>query len=297
MSILLNRRTRVLVQGITGKIGQAQTRWMKEYGTNIVAGVTPGRGGVSVEGVPVFDSVRAAVTATGAEASVFFVPARAVKDTLFETLEAGIRLVVVVTEHVPVHDTMEMRAEAKKSGAMLLGPTTPGILTVGEAKMGIIPGNLFPPAGGSVGVVSRSGTLAYEVGGILAKAGTVPNTVVGMGADPVVLTDLADILRLFAADPETAFVTIVGEVGGVQEEMAAEYIAREFPKPVIAYIAGRNTPEGKRMGHAGAIVQRGMGSVAGKVAALERAGAHIAHTPAEVGELARRLACSSGSSR
>jgi succinyl-CoA synthetase alpha subunit len=290
MSILLNKSTRVLVQGITGKIGQAQTKWMKEYGTNIVAGVTPGRGGASVEGVPVFDSVAEAVKATGAEASVFFVPAPSVKDTVFETLEAGIRLVVVVTEHVPVHDAMEMRAEARKRGATLLGPTTPGILTVGEAKMGIIPGNLFPKVGGRAGVISRSGTLAYEVGGILAKAGTTPSTVVGMGADPVVLTDLADILKLFAADPGTDFVTIVGEVGGIQEEMAAEYIVQEFRKPVIAYIAGRNTPEGKRMGHAGAIVQRGMGSVASKVAALENAGAHIAKLPSEIGEIARHLA-------
>jgi succinyl-CoA synthetase alpha subunit len=289
MSILLNKSTRVLVQGITGKIGQAQTKWMKEYGTNIVAGVTPGRGGAAVEGVPVFDSVADAVRETGAEASVFFVPARSVKDTVFETLEAGIRLVVVVTEHVPVHDTMEMRAEAKKTGATLLGPTTPGILTVGEAKMGIIPANLFPKAGGRAGVISRSGTLAYEVGGILAKAGTAPSTVVGMGADPVVLTDLADLLRFFAADPGTDFVTIVGEVGGIQEELAADYIATDFKKPVIAYIAGRNTPEGKRMGHAGAIVQRGMGSVGSKVAALEKAGAHIAATPAEIGTLAQRL--------
>jgi len=289
MSILLSKRTRVLVQGITGRIGQAQTKWMLEYGTRIVAGVTPGRGGATVEGVPVFDSVAEAVKDTGAEASVFFVPARSVKDTVFETLEAGIRLIVVVTEHVPVHDTMEMRAEATRVGATLLGPTTPGILTVGEAKMGIIPGNLFPKTSGPAGVISRSGTLAYEVGGILAKAGIAPSTVVGMGADPVVLTDLSELLRLFAEDPETRLVTIVGEVGGIQEEMAAEYIAKGYPKPVIAYIAGRNTPEGKRMGHAGAIVQRGMGGVESKVSALERAGGHIARTPAEIGSIARRL--------
>ncbi len=289
MSILLNKHTLVLVQGITGKIGQAQTKWMLEYGTRIVAGVTPGRGGARVEGVPVFDSVAEAVRETGAEASVLFVPARGVKDTVFETLEAGIGLVVVVTEHVPVHDTMEMRAEAKKVDAILLGPTTPGILTVGEAKMGIIPGNLFPMQGGRAGVISRSGTLAYEVGGILAKAGTAPSTVVGMGADPIVLTDLSELLRLFGEDPRTDFVTIVGEVGGIQEELAAEYIAGGYPKPVIAYIAGRNTPEGKRMGHAGAIVQRGMGSVASKTKALEKAGALIAATPAEIGELAKQF--------
>ncbi len=289
MSILLNRDTRVLVQGITGKIGRAQTKWMLEYGTRIVAGVTPGKGGETVEGVPVFDSVLEAVRETGAEASVFFVPARGVKNTVLETLEAGINLVVVVTEHVPVHDTMEMKAEATRVGATLLGPTTPGILTVGEAKMGIIPGNLFPKTAGRAGVISRSGTLAYEVGGILAKVGLAPSTVVGMGADPVVLTGLADLLRLFAADPLTDFVTIVGEVGGIQEELAAEYIATGFKKPVIAYVAGRHTPEGKRMGHAGAIVQRGMGSVASKVSALEKSGALIATTPAEIGTIAKSL--------
>jgi succinyl-CoA synthetase alpha subunit len=289
MSILLSKNTRVLVQGITGRIGRIQTKWMLEYGTRIVSGVTPGKGGETVEGVPVFDSVLEAVRDTGAEASVFFVPARSVKDTVYETLEAGIRLIVVVTEHVPVHDTMEMKAEARRLGATLLGPTTPGILTVGEAKMGIIPGNLFPKAGGPAGVISRSGTLAYEVGGILAKAGIAPSNVVGMGADPVVLTDLPELLRLFGEDPQTDLVTIVGEVGGVQEEMAAEYIASGFKKPVIAYVAGRKTPEGKRMGHAGAIVQRGMGSVESKVAALERAGALIARTPAEIGPLAYHL--------
>jgi succinyl-CoA synthetase alpha subunit len=289
MSILLNRETRVLVQGITGRIGRAQTKWMLEYGTRIVAGVTPGKGGESVEGVPVFDSVQDAAKATGAEASVFFVPARGVKDTVFETLEAGIRLIVVVTEHVPVHDAMEMKAEARKVGATLLGPTTPGILTVGEAKMGIIPGNLFPKVAGRTGVISRSGTLSYEVGGILAKVGLAPSTVVGMGADPVVLTDLPDLLRLFAADPQTDLVAIVGEVGGVQEELAAEYIAKEFRKPVIAYVAGRFTPEGKRMGHAGAIVQRGMGSVESKLKALTKAGVHIARTPAAIGEIAKNL--------
>jgi succinyl-CoA synthetase alpha subunit len=289
MSILLTRDTRVLVQGITGRIGRIQTRWMVEYGTRIVAGVTPGKGGETVEGVPVFDSVLEAVRDTGAEASVFFVPARSVKDTVYETLEAGIRLIVVVTEYVPVHDTMEMKVEARRLGATLLGPTTPGILTVGEAKMGIIPGNLFPKTGGPAGVISRSGTLSYEVGGILAKAGIAPSTVVGMGADPVVLTDLPELLRLFGRDPETELVTIVGEVGGVQEEMAAEYIASGFKKPVIAYVAGRNTPEGKKMGHAGAIVQRGMGSVESKVTALERAGVLIASTPADIGPLALSL--------
>jgi succinyl-CoA synthetase alpha subunit len=262
---------------------------MLEYGTRIVAGVTPGKGGETVEGVPVFDSVLDAVRATGAEASVFFVPARVVvvKDAVFETLEAGIHLIVVVTEHVPVHDTMEIKAMARRAGATVIGPTTPGILTVGEAKMGIIPGNLFPKTGGPVGVISRSGTLAYEVGGILARAGLAPSTVVGMGADPVVLTDLLHLLQLFEDDPKTQLVTIVGEVGGVQEEMAAQHIAAGFGKPVIAYVAGRAAPEGKRMGHAGAIIERGRGSVESKVAALQQAGAVVAGTPRELGTIAR----------
>jgi succinyl-CoA synthetase alpha subunit len=289
MSILLNRDTRVLIQGITGRIGRIQTKWMLEYGTRIVSGVTFGKGGETVEGVLVFDSVLEAVRDMGVEVLVFFVLVWFVKDTVYETLKTNIHLIVIVTKHIPIHDTMKMKAEARRLGATLLGPTTPGILTVGEAKMGIIPGNLFPKVGGPAGVISRSGTLAYEVGGILAQAGIAPSTVVGMGADPVVLTDLPELLRLFGEDPQTDLVTIVGEVGGVQEEMAAECIASGFKKPVIAYVAGRKTPEGKRMGHAGAIVQRGMGSVESKIAALERAGAIIARTPAEIGLIAHRL--------
>ena len=288
MSILLSKRTRVLVQGITGRIGQAQTKWMLEYGTRIVAGVTPGRGGATVEGVPVFDSVAEAVKDTGAEASVFFVPARSVKDTVFETLEAGIRLIVVVTEHVPVHDTMEMRAEATRVGATLLGPTTPGILTVGEAKMGIMPGNMFKP--GRVGLISRSGTLSYEVSINLATGGFGQSTVVGIGADPVVFTNLPELLKLYEKDPDTDLVVIVGEVGGVQEENAAQFIDRWMTKPVVAYIAGLTAPEGKKMGHAGAIVhgELGKGTPQGKVVALKEVGVDVARYPADVVELVRR---------
>lgn len=280
MSILLNKNTRVLVQGITGKIGRAQAYWMKQYGTNIVAGVTPGRAGEEVEGVPVFDSVADAVKAKGAEASVFFIPARTVRDTLYETIEAGIKLIVVVTEHIPVHDTIEMKAYAKKMGVNVIGPTTPGLLTPGEAKMGIMPGNMF--SRGPVGVISRSGTLAYEVGGDLMAVGIGQSTIVGMGADPVVFMDLPDILQLFEDDPETKGVAIVGEVGGVQEEMAAEFIGKKMTKPVVAYIAGTNAPEGKKMGHAGAIIEGGMGSAESKVAAFEKVGVKIAETPAEI---------------
>ncbi len=284
MSILLNRGTRVLVQGITGKIGSVQTHWMKEYGTNIVAGVTPGKGGAEVEGVPVFDSVQEAVQATGAEASVFFVPASGVLDAFFETVAAGVGLIVVVPEHVPVHDVMRMRALAEGNGVFALGPTTPGILTPGEAKMGIMPASLFTP--GRIGIISRSGTLAYELAGILSQAGYGQSTVVGMGADPVSLTTLTRLLELFERDPDTDSVVVVGEVGGAQEETAAEYIASTMTKPVAAYIAGRFAPEGKRMGHAGAIVRGGAGTYAGKCSALAEAGARVLETPVDVVEWA-----------
>ena len=287
MSILLSRHTRVLVQGITGRIGSVQTSWMKEYGTNIVAGVTPGKGGGEVAGVPVFDSVANAVRETGAEASVFFVQASFVLDAFFETVEAGIRLIVVVPEHVPVHDVMRMRARVEERGVFALGPTTPGILTPGEAKMGIMPGSLFTP--GRIGVISRSGTLAYEVAGILSAAGFGQSTVVGMGADPVSLTTLPDILRLFRDDPGTDAVVIVGEVGGAQEEKAAEFIAAGMTKPVAAYIAGRSVPEGKRMGHAGAIVRGSAGTAKSKCEALAAAGVRILDSPAEVADWAKTL--------
>ncbi len=283
MSILLSKDTRVLVQGITGNIGSTQTKWMLEYGTNIVAGVTPGRGGREVEGVPVFDSVAEAVAERQAEASVFFVPAPFVKDTLFETVDAGIRFIVVVTEHVPVHDVMEMKAYAKQHGAPVLGPTTPGILVPGEAKMGIMPGVMF--SRGPVGVIARSGTLSYELGGDLKEVEIGQSTIVGMGADPVVFTDLPDLLKLFQEDDETQAIVIVGEVGGVQEEMGAAFIQEQVTKPVFAYIAGRNSPEGKRMGHAGAIIQRGMGTAQSKLEAFRRVGVPVADTPAQIADL------------
>jgi len=283
MSILLSRKTRVLVQGITGKIGSAQTRWMLSYGTHVVAGVTPGKGGGSIEGVPVFDSVEGAVKETGAEASVFFVPAPFVLDAFIETVDAGINLIVVVPEHVPVHDVMKMKAYAQKHadrGLFALGPTTPGVLTPGEAKMGIMPASLFQP--GRIGIISRSGTLSYEMAGILSSAGFGESTVVGNGADPVTLATLTQILKRFEADKDTDGVVIVGEVGGVQEEAAAAYISEEMKKPVAAYIAGKFAPEGKRMGHAGAIIRGSQGTYDSKFRALKAAGAGMLNTPVEV---------------
>ncbi|MFP4037013.1 MAG: succinate--CoA ligase subunit alpha [Desulfobacteraceae bacterium] len=284
MSVLLNEETRVIVQGITGRIGSIQTKWMLAYHTNVVGGVTPGKGGETVEGLPVFDSVEEAVRETGANASVFFVPAAFTMDAFFETVDAGVELIVVVPEHVPVHDVMRMRAYAGERGAFALGPTTPGILVPGVGKMGIMPAAMFAP--GRVGVISRSGTLSYEFAGILSEGSVGQSTVVGMGADPVVLTNLPEILRLFEEDEDTDAVIIVGEVGGEQEEKAAEYINDCMKKPVAAYIAGKFSPPGKRMGHAGAIVRGSSGTVEAKHAALNAAGAAILESPIEVAEWA-----------
>jgi len=286
MSILLNRETRVLVQGITGRIGRVQTKWMVEYGTNVVAGVTPGRGGEEVEGIPVYNTVDEAVRERGAQASVFFVPAAATKDAALQTLKAGIQLIVVVTEYIPVHDTMAIREYAKDLNVWLIGPTTPGIITPGEAKMGIMPANMFNP--GRIGVISRSGTLSYEISVNLATAGLGQSTVVGLGADPVVLTNLPELLELFEKDPDTDAVVIVGEVGGTQEQNAAQYIDRWMTKPVIAYIAGQDAPEGKRMGHAGAIIQGGTDTPQSKMTALRQVGVEVARFPAQVVELVQK---------
>jgi succinyl-CoA synthetase alpha subunit len=280
MSILINDSTRVLVQGITGKIGSVQTKWMLQYGTKIVGGITPGKGGTSIEGVPVFDSVEEAVAETGANASVFFVPAAFVLDAFYETIEAGIKLIVVIPEHIPVQDVMKMRAYAADKNIHAFGPTTPGILVPGKGKMGIMPGSLFSP--GRIGIISRSGTLSYEFAGILSEKGMGQSAVVGMGADPVILTNLPDILKLFEDDDATDAVIIVGEVGGIQEEKAAEYISGKMKKPVAAYIAGRLTPQGKRMGHAGAIVRGSAGTVDSKFKALQESGATILKSPIDV---------------
>lgn len=286
MSILMNDSTRVIVQGITGRIGSVQAHWMLQYGTKVVGGVTPGKGGTLVEGLPVFNSVHEAVEQTGANASVFFVPAAFVLDAFMETVDAGVKLIVIVPEHIPVRDVMKMRNYALEKGVFALGPTTPGILVPGVGKMGIMPASMFAP--GRVGVISRSGTLSYEFAGILSENKVGQSTVVGMGADPVVLRNLVDILELFEEDPETDAVIVVGEVGGEQEEKAAGFIARRMTKPVAAYIAGRYSPQGKRMGHAGAIVRGTSGTVAGKQEALRAAGATVLESPIHVAEWARK---------
>jgi len=286
MSILLNKDTKAMVQGITGRTGRVQTMWMLEYGTNIVAGCTPGKGGQEVEGVPVYNTVAECVEEQGAEASLFFVPPPAFKQAAYETIDAGVKLIVVVTEHLPVHDVMEIKEYAADKDVQLIGPTTPGIITVGEAKMGIMPGNMFNP--GRIGIISRSGTLSYETSINLAKGGYGQSTVVGIGADPVVFTNLPELLKMYEEDKDTDIVVIVGEVGGIQEEKAAEYIDRWMTKPVVAYIAGLNTPEGKKMGHAGAIIQGdGKGTPQSKIAALREVGVDIAKYPAGIVDLVK----------
>ena len=287
MSILADGDTRVLVQGITGRIGSIQTGLMLSQGTKIMAGVTPGRGGSETHDVPVYDSVEEALVSHEIDASILFVPAPFAEDSCLEAIDAEIPLIVLITEHVPVHATMRIRARARENGVTVIGPTTPGVISPGRTKIGIMPISMFCP--GHIGVISRSGTLTYEIAGGLCEVGLGQSTAVGMGADPVVCTDLVDLLRRFETDDETDAVVVVGEVGGTQEERAARFLAREMTKPVIAYIAGRSVPPGKRMGHAGAIVQRGMGSAESKMRALREAGAQVAEHPGEVADLVQEV--------
>ena len=285
MAILVDADSRICVQGITGRIGQVQARYMQQAGTRIVSGVTPGKGGQEIEDVPVYDSVGQAQAENPADVSVLFVPPPAAEGAATEAIEAGIQLVVLITEGVPVHATMRLRARARAAGARLLGPTTPGIIAPERTKIGIMPAQLF--SRGPVGVISRSGTLSYEMGGLLSSAGIGQSAVVGMGADPVVGTDITELLDLFAADPETRVIVLIGEVGGSQEERAARHIATAIDKPVVAYIAGRSVPSGVRMGHAGAIVQGSSGSAEEKIQAFADAGVRTAAHPAEVVDLVR----------
>ena len=283
MTVLVARDTRVVVQGITGHQGTVHTRQMKLFGTQVVAGVTPGKAGSEVEGVPVFDSVRDAVERTLANAACIFVPAPFAKDALIEAVDAGIRLATVVTEHIPFHDMLVMYHYAKAKGTRIIGPNCPGIASPGKSKVGIIPNVVFRP--GRVGVISRSGTLTYEIVNGITEHGLGESTCIGLGGDPVVGTSFVDALPLFEADPETDLLVLVGEIGGTAEEDGAEYIRHHFTKPVVAYIAGRSAPPGKRMGHAGAIITRGRGTAESKLAALEAAGAKVARFPYEIPDL------------
>ncbi len=286
MSILVNKDTRLVVQGITGREGLFHTKQMLAYGTKIVAGVTPGKGGEWVEDkVPVFDTVKAAVDSTGANCSILYVPAKLAPDALMEAADAGIPFVVCITEGVAVQDMMKVRAYLDLKGVRLLGPNCPGLLTPGEAKVGIIPGHISKP--GDVGIVSRSGTLTYEVMYALLQDGRGTSTCVGIGGDPVKGLNYLDVLQMFQDDPQTQQVVMIGEIGGNDEEKAAEFIARRMSKPVVSFIAGQTAPPGKRMGHAGAIIEGGTGTAADKIAALEGAGVRVAKHPEEIPDLLR----------
>jgi succinyl-CoA synthetase alpha subunit len=285
MSIFVDKKTRLLVQGITGNEGLFHAREMLEYGTKVVAGVTPGKGGEWVLGdkVPVFDSCRAAVDATGANVTVIFVPSRGAPDAMFEAADAGIPLIVCITEGVPVQDMMRVREYLDQKHVRLLGPNCPGLLTPGETKVGIIPNDIAIP--GNVGVVSRSGTLTYEVLYALKQNNMGVTTCVGIGGDPINGTNFIDCLDLFEADPRTELVVMIGEIGGTDEEKAAQFIAANMTKPVVSFIAGQTAPPGKRMGHAGAIIEGGAGTAADKVKALEAAGVKVARYPEEIPSL------------
>jgi succinyl-CoA synthetase alpha subunit len=285
MSILVDKNTRLLVQGITGREGKFHTVQMVAYGTNVVAGVTPGKGGEWViDGkIPVFDSVKIAYEATGANTSVIFVPARFAPDAMFEAADAGISLIVCLTEGIPVQDMMRVRNYLDQKEVRLVGPNCPGLLTPGEAKVGIIPGEIAVP--GNVGVVSRSGTLTYEVLYALKEIGVGTSTCVGIGGDPINGTNFIDVLKLFEGDPHTDQVVLIGEIGGTDEEKAAEFISENMTKPVFGFIAGKTAPPGKRMGHAGAIVEGGAGTAAEKIKALEVAGVRVASHPEEIAEI------------
>lgn len=287
MSILVNKDTRVIVQGITGREGSFHTEQMAAYGTNVVGGITPGKGGewvdTSVGKIPVFDTVRAAVETTGANCSTIYVPARFAPDAIYEAADAGIPLIVCITEGVPILDMIRVRAFLDQKGVRLVGPNCPGLLTPEEAKVGIMPGHIATP--GTIGVVSRSGTLTYEVVYALTRCGMGQTTCVGIGGDPINGTSFIDALKLFEEDPDTEKIVLIGEIGGTDEEKAARFIADSMTKPVVGFIAGRTAPPGKRMGHAGAIVEGGTGTAEEKIEALEAVGVKVADQPEQIPDL------------
>ncbi|MCX7939133.1 MAG: succinate--CoA ligase subunit alpha [Anaerolineae bacterium] len=286
MAILADRNTRLIVQGITGREGDFHTRQMHAYAPIVVGGVTPGKGGMVTDyGVPVFDTVGQAVREVGANASVIFVPARFAPDAIMEAADAGIKLIVCITEGIPVLDMIRVRAYLDTKGATLLGPNCPGLLTPGQAKIGIIPANIATP--GPVGVVSRSGTLTYEAVYALTQAGMGQSTIVGIGGDPVHGLDFLEVIQMFNDDPETEAIVMIGEIGGTDEERAAAWIKDHVKKPVVGFIAGRAAPEGRRMGHAGAIIEGGSGSAQSKIEAMRAAGIRVAELPTDIPALLR----------
>ncbi len=286
MSILVDKNTRVICQGITGKVGEFHTKGCLEYGTQMVGGVTPGKGGEKVQGLPVFDTVAEAVAKTGADATMIFVPPPATADAILEALDAGIKTIIAITEGVPVLDMARVYPVVRASKSRLIGPNCPGVITPEECKIGIMPGYIHKK--GPVGLMSRSGTLTYEAVWQLTNLGLGQSTCVGLGGDPIVGTSFIDLLELFQADPKTEAILMMGEIGGTAEEEAAAYVKAHVTKPVAAFIAGRAAPPGKRMGHAGAIISGGKGTAAEKIAALEAAGIEVAESPADMGTAVQR---------
>ena len=285
MAILADKNTRLLVQGITGREGSFHTKQMIDYGTNVVGGITPGKGGEWVHGKPVFDTVKKAVDATGANASIIYAPAGVAPDAIYEAVDAGIALIVCITEGIPILDMIKVYDYVKRSTSRLIGPNCPGLLTPGQAKVGIMPGYIAKP--GNVGVVSKSGTLTYEVVFALTQAGMGQTTCLGIGGDPVIGTNFVDALRMFEDDPETEKVVLIGEIGGRAEIDAADFIQAHMTKPVAAFIAGKSAPPGTRMGHAGAIIEGGEGTASEKIAALTAAGVKVADNPEQIPDLLR----------
>ncbi|MEO0072629.1 MAG: succinate--CoA ligase subunit alpha [candidate division WOR-3 bacterium] len=287
MAILIDQETKVIVQGITGRDGSFHTQEMLKYGTKIVAGVTPGKGGEEVSGVPVFDTVKEAKQETKANASIIFVPRAFAPDAIYEAIDAELELVVCITEGIPVHEMLKIMNYLEGKKTRLVGPNSAGIISPGKSKVGILPALAFKE--GSIGVVSRSGTLTYEISSHITRAGYGQSTVVGIGGDPIVGTSFIDCLRMFEADPETKAIVLIGEIGGNDEERAAEYIRREMKKPVLAFIAGQTAPPDKRMGHAGAIISGSKGTAQEKIKALAAAGVRVFSEPEEVTELLQAL--------
>jgi len=287
MAILVGRKTKAIVWGITGSQGQFHTKLMLEYGTKVVAGVTPGRGGQEVHKVPVFDTAREALEKVDANASIIFVPAPYAKDATLEAIAANLNPIIVITEGIPVKDEILIMEIARQKGTTIIGPNTPGIITPAQCKLGIMPSHIFKP--GKVGLVSRSGTLTYEIAASLTKAGLGQSTCLGVGGDPVVGMSFVDVFKMFRKDPATKAIAMIGEIGGNAEEMAAEYVSKtKYPKPIVAYIAGRGAPPGKRMGHAGAIITGKAGTAETKIEALRAAGVKIALKPGEIAKLIKR---------
>jgi succinyl-CoA synthetase alpha subunit len=286
MSILINKNTKVICQGITGKAGAFHTKGCKEYANTMVGGVTPGKGGETVEGLPVFDTVIEAVEKTGANATMIFVPAAFTADAILEALDAGIKVIAAITEGVPVLDMVRVYELVRRSDAVLIGPNCPGLITPGECKIGIMPGYIHKP--GKIGIMSRSGTLTYEAVWQTTNLGLGQSTCVGLGGDPIVGTNYIDLFKRFQEDPQTEAILMMGEIGGTAEEEAAAFVKENVTKPVAAFIAGRTAPPGRRMGHAGAIISGGKGTAAEKVAALKEAGIEVADSPATMGEAVAR---------